>query len=298
MTEDFTRPAGDPRTLGQDPAGPAPVGPPVTPPPPAGAPTPVSTGPVEESGSQGGTGDKAKQEAANVASNAKEQASEVAGSAKEQASEVAGNAKEQAAKVAGTAKEETQRTVGEAKRQAQDLLRQSQSELSSQAGVQQQRLAETLRSFSGELGQMADSSEEPGLATQVARWASQVSDDAGRWLEDRDPSSVFDEVRRYAGRSPGTFMLIAAGLGLAVGRVARSLKDSDDDDTTGGTGTTGGYGTGSAGGTGYGTGSPAPLVTEAPQTSGTGTYGTGRPTPGVETPGYTYGTGNVPGDAR
>jgi len=221
MTEDFTRPAGDPRTLGQDPAGTAPVGPPpVTPPPPAGAPTPVSTGPVEDSGSQGGTGDKAKQEAANVASNAKEQASEVAGSAKEQASEVAGNAKEQAAKVAGTAKEETQRTVGEAKRQAQDLLRQSQSELSSQAGVQQQRLAETLRSFSGELGQMADSSEEPGLATQVARWASQVSDDAGRWLEDRDPSSVFDEVRRYARRSPGTFMLIAAGLGLAVRRVA------------------------------------------------------------------------------
>src|SRR5690625_3275826 len=193
MTEDFTRPAGDPRTLGQDPAGPAPVGPPVTPPPPAGAPTPVSTGPVEESGSQGGTGDKAKQEAANVAGNAKEQASEVAGSAKEQASEVAGNAKEQAAKVAGTAKEETQRTVGEAKRQAQDLLRQSQSELSSQAGVQQQRLAETLRSFSGELGQMADSSEEPGLAPQVARWASQVSDDAGRWLEDRDPSSVFED---------------------------------------------------------------------------------------------------------
>lgn len=144
---------------------------------------------------------------------------------------------------------------------------------------------------------MADSSEEPGLATQVARWASQVSDDAGRWLEDRDPSSVFDEVRRYARRSPGTFMLIAAGLGLAVGRVARSLKDSDDD---GGTATTGGYsgGTGTAGGTGYGTGSPAPLVTEAPQTSGTGTYGTGRPTPGVETPGYTYGTGNVPGDAR
>src|SRR5690625_177038 len=96
-TEACRSPAGDPRTRGQDPAGTAPVGPPpVPPPPPAGAPTPVSTGPVEDSGSQGGTGDKAKQEAANVASNAKEQASEVAGSAKEQASEVAGNAKEQA----------------------------------------------------------------------------------------------------------------------------------------------------------------------------------------------------------
>lgn len=217
MTEDFTRPAGDPRTLGQDPV--APTGPPVGPPPPVappppGAPAPVSTTPAEQPAGGGQHGDDS--------SDTKE-------AAKEQASQVAGNVREQAGQVAGTAKQEAKQTAGEAKQQAQQLLRQSQSELSDQAATQQQRLASGLRSFSSEMGQMADGADEPGIATSVAQWASQVTDDAGRWLEDRDPSSVFDEVRRYARRNPGTFMLIAGGLGLAVGRVARSLKDDSQD---------------------------------------------------------------------
>lgn len=122
---------------------------------------------------------------------------------------------------------------------------------------------------------MAEGAEEPGPATQVARWASHVADNAGRWLEDRDPSSVMDEVRRYARRRPGTFILAAAGLGLVVGRVARSLKDSTGDDSSAastGSGTSGyrsgtGYRGGTAGdprGSGYesvtyGTTTPAPV---------------------------------------
>lgn len=263
MTEDFTRPAGDPRTLGQEPGAPArpPVGPPppVTP-PPTGAPAPVSNAPTEGGGAKD--------------------------AAKEEASKVAGNAKEQASQVAGTAKEETQRAVGEAKRQAQDLLRQSQSELSSQAGTQQQRLASGLRSFSTEMNQMADGTEEPGIATHVARWASEVADDAGRWLEDRDPSSVLDEVQRYARRNPGTFMLIAGGLGLAVGRIARSLKDANDEpdtsDLTAGRGYATGYDTGRAT-TGTGTYVGGTAGGDPLGTTGAGTV------PGGPPPGRTYG---------
>ncbi len=241
--------------------------PPVTPPPPPGAPSPVSTAPVEGS----------------------DQGSDTKDAAKEEASKVADSAKEQATKVAGTAREEVQHTAGEAKRQAQELWRRSQSEVSTQAGEQQQRLASGLRSFSAEMGQMADGAEEPGVATQVARWASQLTDDAGRWLEDRDPSSVLDEVQRYARRHPGTFMLIAAGLGLAAGRVARSLKDSGDEDSGSATGTSGGsVGGGSAGGpTGTTTGSPVGYSTGSPTGATTGTA-----------PGYTYGGSDQAGGVR
>lgn len=312
MTEDFTRPAGDPSQLGQDPAAPArpPVGPPppVTPPPPTGAPAPVSTEPFESgTAAGGGTRETAKEEAGKVAGTAKDQAAQVAGDAKEQAAQVAGSAKEQAAHVAGTAKEEAQRAVGEAKRQAQSLLRQGQTELSSQAGTQQERLASGLRSFSTELGQLAEGAEEPGVATNVARWAAQVADDAGRWLEERDPTSVVDEVRRYARRNPGTFMLVAAGLGLAVGRVARSLKDAGDEPTSGSTAgsapagyarTTPGYGTSTtwSGTTVGGTPTGEPL----PPTGSPVGYGTADPTgPATDTrpPGRTYGT-DEPGGLR
>ncbi len=281
MTEDTTRPAGDPHTLGQQPEARPPVGPPspVTP-PPAGTPAPVSTqGTDQPTSASSGTRETAKEEAGKVA----------------------GTAKEQASRVAGTAKEETQRTVGEAKRQAQHLLRQGQSELSSQAGAQQERLAGGLRSFSSELGRMAEGAEEQGIATQVATWASHLADDAGRWLEERDPSSVMDEVRRYARRHPGTFMLVAAGLGLAVGRVARSLKDSAGEDssrsdlTTGGTG---GYGTtGYPTTTGYDTtssttGAPAAGTVGSTTTTTPTPLGesTGRPVPEGRPPGMTYGT--------
>lgn len=267
MTEDFTRPAADPRTLGQEAGAPArpPVGPPPVIPPP-GAPAPVTTTPVDES--SGDRTDTAKQEGAKVAETAKDQASQVA----------------------GTAKEEAQRTVGEAKRQAQDLLRQGQSELSTQADAQQERLASGLRSFSTEMNQLADGVQEPGLATQVARWASQLADDTGRWLEERDSSSTLAEVRRYASRNPGTFVLIAAGLGLAAGRVARSLKDAGDEDDGGGGTAVAGPTDGLAQGTAVGGTTPG--------TAGLGTDVPPGPGPAGPPPGTTAGTSGLAGGLR
>lgn len=292
MTEDFTRPAGDPQALGQEAGAPGrpPVGPPppVTPPapvtpPPPGAPAPVSTGPAHLAQDDSGGG-------------AKEQAANVAGAAKDEASKVAGSAKEQAANVAVTAKDEAKQAVGEAKRHAQHLYRQGTSEVSSQVGTQQQRLASGLRSFSSEMNQMADGSEEPGVATNVARWASQAADDAGRWLEDREPAELLEEVGRYARRHPGTFMLIAAGLGLAAGRIARSIKDMGDDDTsTGATSTSGSAGQYSRPGTTGTTTTPVGYSTGTTPLSGTAT-----PPPPMQTYGTDTSTtvGDQPGGLR
>ncbi|MEE6271853.1 hypothetical protein [Georgenia wangjunii] len=255
MTDGYTRPAGDPDLLG------GPVPPPPTPPAPTTPPAPPS--PYEQTSSDsGGVKDAAKGEASNVAQN------------------VGDNAK----KVAGTAAEEAKSTVAEASRHAKGLLDQTRTELSDQAGSQQQRLAGGLRAFSGELSQMADGAEQPGVASDLARQVSQFVEQAGDWLEQRDPSAVLDEVQRYARRHPGTFIAVAAGLGIVAGRLARSLKDNASDDGA----DVPRYGTTAQGGSGY-TG-----TTTAPTGYGTA-YGAGAGT----THGYSTAatTGGTPSSA-
>jgi hypothetical protein len=51
-------------------------------------------------------------------------------------------------------------------------------------------------------------------------------DSLGRWLDSHGPDEVLDEVRSFARRRPGTFLLIAAGAGVVLGRLTRGLKDA------------------------------------------------------------------------
>ncbi len=154
----------------------------------------------------------------STADTAKGEGRQVAGEAKEGGQHVAGVAKEEATKVAST--------VGE---QAKSLLSQSRSELSDQAGTQKQRLAEGLKSFSDELDSMAQNSEQSGPATDLARQASQHTQALAGWLQDHEPDAVLDEVKRFAQKRPGTFILVAAGVGLAAGRLTRGLTSDSDD---------------------------------------------------------------------
>lgn len=170
---------------------------------------------------------------------AKEEASSVAQSAAGNAKQVADEAAAQARDVAGTAKEQVKNTAAEARQQARSLYEQGRQQVSDQAGVQQERLAGGMRSVASELSSMADSSQEQGLASSLTRQVADYLGQAGEWLEQRDPGQVMEEISSYARRHPVSFMAIAAGLGLVVGRVARSAKDaSTQDDTSAGTSTT------------------------------------------------------------
>lgn len=163
----------------------------------------------------GGTVDTAKQEASDLASTAKTEATDVVDTAKDQAASVA----------------------HEARTQAKDLYRTTTRELREQAGTQQQRLADGLRSVGDELDSMAESSAEPGVASDLVQQVSRRVGSAASWLSERDPSSVMDEVKRYARRKPGTFIAIAAVAGVVVGRLTRALasaaSDEKDDAQTG-----------------------------------------------------------------
>lgn len=127
--------------------------------------------------------------------------------------------------VAQTAGAQTQQVVGEAKNQAVSLLQQVRQDVTNQAGSQQQRAAGGLRTLAGELQQMAEGPSESGMATGLARQAAERVESVAGWLENREPTDLLEEVRRYARRSPGTFLAVCALAGLVGGRLTRGLRD-------------------------------------------------------------------------
>jgi hypothetical protein len=144
--------------------------------------------------------------------------------AKEEAANVAGQAKGAAQNVAGTAKAEAANVASEVKTNTKDLLNQARSGLTDQAGAQQQKAAEGIRTISSQLRSMADAPDQQGVASDLIRQAAERSESVASWLDNRDPGSLLNEVKSFARQRPGTFLLLAAGAGLLAGRLGRSLQ--------------------------------------------------------------------------
>ncbi|WP_197412922.1 hypothetical protein [Arthrobacter sp. EpRS71] len=149
--------------------------------------------------------------------------------AKQEAAGVAGAVGDAASGVVDTAKSEAGHVAHEVKVNARQLLTQTKGELSDQAQAQQQRVAEGLRSISDELSTMANSTENGGVATDLVQQAAQRSSSIAQWLEGRDPGSLLDEVKGFARRKPGTFLLLAAGAGVLAGRLGRGMAGNASD---------------------------------------------------------------------
>lgn len=151
------------------------------------------------------------------------------GDARQEAADLRDSAAAQAKGVLDTAKDEAAGVVGEAKIQARGLYEQSRRELRDQAGVQQQRIATGLHSVGDDLGSMAAGAEGGGIAVDLVQQVSGRLSAVATWLENREPGAVVDEVRRYARRKPGTFILAAALGGVIVGRLTRALASGASD---------------------------------------------------------------------
>lgn len=143
---------------------------------------------------------------------------------KDEAASVAGHAAGEAKNVAETAKTEAAHVAAEVKTNARDLLYQAKADLTDQAGAQQQKAAEGIRTISTQLHTMADASDQPGVASDLVRQAAERSQSVASWLENRDPGSLLEEVKSFARQRPGTFLLAAAGAGMLAGRLGRSLQ--------------------------------------------------------------------------
>jgi hypothetical protein len=214
--------------------------------------------------------------------------------------------------VAQSATQEARQVGREAKDQARQLWSQTRRDLTDQATTQQTRVAGGLRELADQLGAMAGSADQDGMAVGLVDDVARRAGDAATWLDQRDPGTLLEEARGFARRRPGTFLAIAAGVGVLAGRLSRSLVDEardsgDSFDAIGSTGTgqsgntngstgygtgTGGFGTGSVGGAGStgGTGMPTATSPSVSTTASTPvTSGAARAT-------ASQGSASLPGD--
>ncbi|MEU5936574.1 hypothetical protein [Micromonospora sp. NPDC047187] len=155
------------------------------------------------------------------------------GGVRDQARQVGSEAAQAGGAVAQTAKEQGTEVGREAARQARNLYGEARSQLASQTGEQQRRAAGGLRSLADEMRSMAEQGGQAGPVTELARQAADRVQGAAGWLEQREPGDLITEVRDYARRSPGTFLVGAAVLGVLAGRLTRGISAAGDDSGNG-----------------------------------------------------------------
>ncbi|WP_124106166.1 hypothetical protein [Kocuria tytonicola] len=153
----------------------------------------------------------------------------VAEKGKNEAADLKNQAAGSGERVLDTAKDKAAEVKDEATQQAQNLFGQLKEDVQGYVGPQQERVAATVRSISDEInalskGEKPQSSYVTGLLGSVS---GQV-DSLASSLENKDPQALLGDVRRFAARRPGTFLALAAGIGLLAGRATRGVKDSDD----------------------------------------------------------------------
>lgn len=204
---------------------------------------------------------------------------------KEQAQQTAGTAADEGKHVAGVAKSEAGQVASEARQQARNLMNDARTQVEDQSRTQRDRLVNNLRTFTKDLEQMASNSSG-GTANDLVRQVANTTRDLTDRLDGREPSELLDEVRRFARRRPGAFLLGAFAAGIVAGRVARGAKDARSDESTGAVG----YDVGATSG--------APLYPQRPVTDQAigATTPVTRPTGAEPAPGTYTGTGSRWGD--
>jgi hypothetical protein len=149
--------------------------------------------------------------------------------ARDQAAQVGQTTSDAGKRVAGTAAEQAGQVAAEARRQARDLLGEARTQATEQARNGQQKASEGLRTLATELHQMADSGDQRGPASDLAKQAADKIGDIAEWLSHREPGELLDEFRAMARRRPGAFLIGAAAAGVLAGRLTRGAVDANRD---------------------------------------------------------------------
>jgi hypothetical protein len=132
------------------------------------------------------------------------------------------------------AKDEARNVIEESKAQAQDLLQEARSQVDEQSRTQRDRLVGTLRTFGDDIEKMANGEQvSGGMAQDLARQVAERARDISGRIDGREPVELLGEVRSFARRRPGTFLLGALAAGVVAGRLTRGAKDSQNQETAG-----------------------------------------------------------------
>src|SRR5690348_3848718 len=145
--------------------------------------------------------------------------------ARGEAERVGGTAADAGRQVAETARDQAGEVAEHARREARDLFHEARGQVTEQARGGQRKAGETLRSLAAELHEMAGG-EHHGPASDLAAQAAGRAEGLADWLDRREPGDLVEEVRSFARRRPGAFLLGAAVAGVVVGRLTRGAVDS------------------------------------------------------------------------
>ena len=151
--------------------------------------------------------------------------------AKDEARNVGQTAAQAGSQVASTAADQAREVAHETQRQAQDLLHQGRQQLRQQTVAQQHKAASGLSSLAQELRGLADGSSQgaPGPARDLLDQATGYVEQFADRLQNREPADLLDDVRAFARRRPGTFLLGAALAGVLAGRLTSGVKAAHSD---------------------------------------------------------------------
>jgi hypothetical protein len=149
------------------------------------------------------------------------------GGMKDEANEAAGTAKDESRHVADVAKGEARHVMDESRQQAKSLLDDARSQVDEQSRQQRDRLVTTLRTFGDDLEKMANGEQTGGgMAQDIARQVADRARELSSRMDGREPAELLDEVRSFAPRKPGTFLLGALAAGVVAGRLTRGARDA------------------------------------------------------------------------
>jgi hypothetical protein len=151
-------------------------------------------------------------------------------SMKDKATESAQVGKQAAGEVAQTATDKAKDVAQEAKSQARNVVGQAQDQLREQAANQHRNLVSNLHSLGDQLNSMADRSEQSGQATDLVAEAGSRAHSVASWLDEREPGQLLDELRSFARRKPGVFVIGALAAGVVAGRLTRGVVAVHQDD--------------------------------------------------------------------
>jgi len=145
------------------------------------------------------------------------------------ARQVAATAGQGTEEVVEEVRSQTANVLGDVTSQARDVVHEARSEMRHQAGQQTERITQGLRTLAGQVEALRNGN--PDEAGPVVDYVRQAGDKiqalAGR-MESGGLDGIADDVRRFARRRPGTFLVGAAVAGFAVGRLLRSSTGGDE----------------------------------------------------------------------
>ena len=143
--------------------------------------------------------------------------------AKAESAEVAETAKQAGKDVMSEVGEQTSAVARTAKDQFDQLASQTRQEVKAQTEQRSEQLAVRLQTWAGQLralaeGRVDDAGELRGLMGDAQRRLESYASS----LRERGPEGVLQDVRQFARRRPGMFLLAAGVTGFAIGRIVKA----------------------------------------------------------------------------